>query len=127
MNGPSQGNGPTFEDLELDHLTATIVQRMQSIDTLGQSGIKALTFINGGGIIALFTLIAQGSGSAFVARVNTTLIMWSAAAFAFGLLLVLSANLVAYFAQQMIGLWEQEHRYQTLLRKFGQSYDMTED
>lgn len=59
--------------------------RVRAAVDLAQDAIKALLLINGGAIVALFTLIGQGAESTFVQRVNMDLIWIGFAAYAVGI------------------------------------------
>lgn len=97
-----------MEDNRANHAQAMVIRRMDTIDNLAMAAFKGLTIINGGAIVALFALLAQGSESPFVAKLDVRYAIVGAAAFASGLLFILTANVLGYFGQQAIHGFEQE-------------------
>lgn len=75
--------------------------RMSTIDGLSTLGLRTLILINGGAIIALFTLIAQGAASPLVKHLHAEALIAAAGCFTAGLALALVAILAGFFAQQL--------------------------
>lgn len=96
------------EKVYAEHVQAMVVRRMDSIDNLALTGLRSLIIINGGAIIALFTLLAQGAQSPFVQAVSVSMVVWASAAFAGGLCFAILATLLGYYAQQLHHALEQE-------------------
>lgn len=101
------------------HAESMILRRMDTIDNLALGFFKGLTIINGGAIVALFALLAQGS--TFANSIDARLAVCAAAAFALGLVAVMAANMLGYFAQQGFHWYEQEVLHARYQRSAGET------
>jgi len=97
MAGKFEANLARYE-----HGRAQILQRMTAANGLALSGLRGLTIINGGAIIALFTLLAQGARSEIVQRFDAGLIIYASASFVTGLCLNLACFLLAFHGEQRL-------------------------
>lgn len=109
----------TTEDEITRHAESMVLRRMDTIDNLALGFFKGLTIINGGAIVALFALLAQGS--AFATRIDARLAVCAAGAFAIGLVAVMAANMLGYFAQQGFHWYEQEALHARYQRSAGRT------
>lgn len=92
---------------QIDILKQSVIRRMDTIDGLANAGLRSLTLINGGALVALFTLVAQGAGSPFVQRLDVSLIVFAAFAFVAGLVCSIVATLFGYLGQQILHMSDQ--------------------
>lgn len=92
------------------HMEAIVLRRMDTVDTLASTALRGLTIINGGAIVAIFALLAQGQ-SAFVSGVSVSHMIAAACSFAAGLALIMLANWLGYVGQQILNVVEQELLY----------------
>jgi hypothetical protein len=102
-------DAPELELRWLDIQGQIWLKRMETINLLALSGLRTLTVINGGAIIALFTLVAQGSNSPFVKSVDQNLLVASFLAFVIGVAASAGATLCGFVAQQVLHGYEQRH------------------
>lgn len=107
-------------------MEAVVLRRMDSVDNLASIALRGLTIINGGAIVAIFALLAQGQ-SAFVRGVSLPWLIAAASLFAAGLALVMLANWLGYMGQQSINLVEQEQLYSRYSVEQGGEYTPLDD
>jgi hypothetical protein len=75
-------------------------RRMDAIDNLTTIGLRGLMIINGGALIALFTIIGHDANQDLVKHLRLTEILHAALWFVSGLVAVLLATLVGFVGQQ---------------------------
>jgi MFS family permease len=75
-------------------------RRMDSIQNLTALGLRGLTIINGGALIALFTVIGHDANQELVRHLKVLQMLHAAAWFVAGLVLALVATMVGFFGQQ---------------------------
>ncbi len=84
-------------ELELESLRMETLERLRIQESLAQSCFRALVLVNGGAIIALFTLIGSNAG---MGQAATGVSLWVAfGAFAIGLTTTIGAIISGYFMQ----------------------------
>jgi hypothetical protein len=82
--------------------------RLKIASDLAVAGLRGLTLINGGAIVALFTVLGQHSSTDLLGQLDRGLMFRSFSAFAAGLVFCLVAYLAGYWSQQVISVYEQE-------------------
>jgi hypothetical protein len=80
--------------------------RLKVAGELAVSGLRSITIINGGSIVALFTLVARGD-------IKPAGLVAAFAFFAAGVTASLMSTLVGYWSQQLIVVYEQDVAAQT--------------
>lgn len=101
----------------LDIDSAKIDVRLGVANALALQGLNCLFLVNGGAVVALFTLLGQGAGSAFVSAISPRLIIGAFALFSLGLVACIAATTIGYWSQQLITVAEQEsleHHWEAL-------------
>ncbi len=108
------------------HMEAMVLRRMDTVDTLASTALRGLTIINGGAIVAIFALLAQGQ-STFVRGVSLPDMIAAACSFAAGLALIMLANWLGYIGQQILNVVEQEQLYARYVHEQGGATPTAED
>jgi len=91
----------TIAALDRDFFQSSAMIRLESISNFAQSTWKGLMIVNGGAIVALFTLL--GNTTVIVERTG---LWWAFLLFSFGLAATLFSNLTAYVTQS--AYWQQD-------------------
>lgn len=101
--GVSEAEGPETEISEVDRRIAKLdldlirddaIRHGELSGQIAMSAWRGLVLVNGGAIIALFTLVGSGA-----VRVVGDAIWWAFAAFSMGLALALASNICGYLGQ----------------------------
>lgn len=87
----------------LQYVQSIVPKRMETINVLAETGIKGLTIMNGGAIVALIAMMGQAGSNPFAKQMLTGGgLIWSLVFFTGGLLSTYVALLVGYLVQQQI-------------------------
>jgi hypothetical protein len=97
--------------------------RLGIASDLALMGVRTLTFINGGAIVALITLVAPGSPARMATPVDRHLLMWAFGIYAVGVALSLLAITAGYWSQQLIAVFQQESADHTYVVMSGRQMD----
>jgi hypothetical protein len=97
--------------LDYENLKVDVAERLRFQVEFAHGTLKGLTLVNGGAIVALFTLIGAVPNAVEHSRA-----WWSFAAFAVGLVLVIVASCGAFFSQSfymkssVVQMWNEQHK-----------------
>ena len=78
------------------------IERLRIGSQIALASLQGLLLLNGGAVVALFSLVAQGSGSAFVRHLYFPTIWWALASFAAGMISIIIAFVAGYLSQEII-------------------------
>lgn len=81
--------------------------RLTTLTQLAMLGLQSLILVNGGALIALFTLIAQGTRTPFIAHVYPPTLWCSFLGFVVGIISAIASIFVGYVSQLSLSEAEQ--------------------
>lgn len=113
--------------IRLEQFAIDARERQTIAGDFAKSALNSLVLVNGGAVVALFSLIGQGAGSTFVKAMDMSAIIVAFICFALGLALAAGTQILAYVSQDLTSRYDQDISMRVLEELIGAELRQIDD